>query len=348
MSIIDVISRSGMQHILPTPNRAPTSLEVAQEQETRQDTLRKQLEYREALRQAEVDALARRKNKSQLEFDLANQDELMAAGLEKDRVDLRDPVLDDVARDVPFIRSEADYGAFIKKHGRVLPKEFFNPDGSVPSFKDGMQKINDFRKSRMYNIEHQRAIELADIRASEAQPQFPASKVTPRQQESGFSSTDKFLKDEGIDLGDLGKESDARELAWAITEMTAQVNQAAADAGRKINENDIRKKMQEISKKHIKDNRFNVMGYKFKTPVRQDYSIDWQGFNDEVNSTFGLSSNYGPAAGGESSSGPAVLSNPDVANPNRLPPPAERVLDQVYQLPSGQFRWKGTGWEPVQ
>ena len=36
------------------------------------------------------------------------------------------------------------------------------------------------------------------------------------------------------------------------------------------------------------------------------------------------------------------------AAPAVIPPAADRVMDQVYPTPKGNFRWKGTGWERVQ
>jgi hypothetical protein len=36
------------------------------------------------------------------------------------------------------------------------------------------------------------------------------------------------------------------------------------------------------------------------------------------------------------------------AAPAAIPPAADRVVDQVYTTPKGDFRWKGTGWERVQ
>jgi hypothetical protein len=322
--IEDLLARPATLGILPQATRALDSQQVAQMKETKQDTLDKQLAYREKLKEVELSAMERQGRKKKLEFDLANQDEMLELEHGADTTKLKDPIYDDMARDVPFIKDEATYGQFVQKHQRYLPQELRNPDGSAKPYREAIPLINDFRKSRVYNVEHQRDLNLEQVKASATQPSFTAPSLDPRELDASMSTTDKALKEGGIDLGSISKKSDARDLGYTVGEIAAAVEQAAADAGRKVNKGEIRKKVLEIALRNVSDNRFNIGKWarekaQDKIPIAgkipdmplstpsQDFSINWQGLNQEVNSTFGISGNFGPRDEfGLSVSGPAA------------------------------------------
>jgi hypothetical protein len=272
------------------------------------EILSRRLQYHEALKDVENKALERQMSKRKLQFGLAHQDEMMNMGLAKDKVDLGSPVLDDAARDIPFVNDEASYGAFLTKHKDILPQmqELLGPDGKPKPFKDALPALNDIRKARIYSIGHQQDINLAEIRASAVQPSMPAPRIDSKQLDAARTSNDKFLKDKGFDLGGDSESSDRRRLEYTVAYITQQVNQARSDRGLKTNEDDVRSKIQTIAEKHIKDNRFNIplLG-KMDNPFKQDATIDWDSVNKEINSTFGI--DISESGTGISVSGPSVL-----------------------------------------
>ena len=312
MGIADIMARSPSHGLFPSATPAMNSQQVAATRNINVETLQKQLEYGETLKDLDNRRLERDAKRRKLEFDLAHQDELMEAGYEVDKLQLEDPILDDIARDVPFIKDEESWGIFLQKHGKHLQNipELHNQDGKPKSFREALPLINDFRKQRMYTVGHQQALELAQMRAAGMNPQMPAPKIDGRQLDSARTVTDKFIEDTGFDLGGDSESSDRRRLEYTVAYITQQVNQARADKGKKTNEDQVRSKVLALAKTWTKDHRFNIpmLNKKVNLPLHQDTEIDWEGLNKDINSEFGI--DVPTQEGGQSVSGPAAFTVP--------------------------------------
>ncbi len=271
------------------------------------ENLQRRLNYREALAEVETNALVRQMKKKKLQFDLAHQDELLTSGLEVDRMNLRDPILDDVARDIPFVQSEEDYATFLKKHQNVLPqmKGLLTPEGTPKAWKDALPALNDLRNERLYSIEHQQALQLAEVRASAMNPSFTAPKLDPYQIDAARTANDKFLEDNAFDLGGDTESSDRRRLEYTIAYITQQINQARADRGLKTNQDEVRSKVLGLAKNRIKGQEFRIGKLAVGIPFIQDSTIDWDGLNEDINREFEMS--VPDQSTGVSVSGPAGL-----------------------------------------
>lgn len=274
------------------------------------DILARRLNYHEALKDVENKALEREMSKRKLQFGLAHQDELMEAGYDLEKMQLQDPVLDDIARDIPFVNDEESYNTFLNKHSKFLDKipEIMGADGKPKPFKDALPGIIDFRKQRMYNIGHQRDIELANIKATAMNPQMTAPKIDNKQLDAARTALDKAVADGGLDLGDPNDSSDRRRLEYVIAHITQQINVANADAGLKTNEDAVKADLIKAAKANIKGKNWNVWGINIDKPFVQDSEIDWDSLNNTINSEF-ISNPKRYSIGG-SSSGPAALTVP--------------------------------------
>lgn len=302
MGIADLLRHAPSEGIFPGATPAMNPLGVAQEAGVRQDTktkgleyLMKQLEYSEALDDADIAAYERKLKEGGLKFDLEHQPERLKRNKVQEDIDA------EMKLDEQLLRGINDPKTYKRwSDAGVLPRDFYDQNGNPLSYDASAKQRVDMYQRGVMNAEQYRKERLASIQASANTEGFGAVPTT-YQDRAGLRSTRKIISDTGMKIGDptdTESDSDALALRTAITELSTKLAAQKARLGGKVaNEQQIRERLGQIAFESKAKNPVNEDAWGPMKWAYTDEIINWNKFNESVANEFGVDSKYfGPSA----------------------------------------------------